>query len=181
MPSGTKRGVVRSSRFVQRPVFHVYVMLLQCPVHLHTPRDTTAFAHHSREVHPIADITVRPRKAVAELEEPRAPLQRRSRCAVTCIGCACIAAKLVLVGKARVELPCQGLLRPTRTDAQAAGIHVVKVVGLPRRQSLTAAALVCVEVFCIGVERAARRAAGIAAVGVDILPARNPRHGEGIA
>ena len=28
---------------------------------------------------------------------------------------------------------------------------------------------------------AARRAAGIAAVGVDILPARNPRHGEGIA
>lgn len=29
MPSGTKRGVVRSSSFVQRPVFHVYVMLLQ--------------------------------------------------------------------------------------------------------------------------------------------------------
>jgi len=29
MPSGTKRGVVRSSGFVQRPIFHVYVMLLQ--------------------------------------------------------------------------------------------------------------------------------------------------------
>ena len=29
MPSGKKRGVVRSSGFVQRPVFHVYVMLLQ--------------------------------------------------------------------------------------------------------------------------------------------------------
>ena len=29
MPSGTKRGVVRSSGFVQRPVFHAYVVLLQ--------------------------------------------------------------------------------------------------------------------------------------------------------
>ena len=29
IPSGTKRGVVRSSGFVQRPVFHAYVVLLQ--------------------------------------------------------------------------------------------------------------------------------------------------------
>ena len=29
MPAGTKRGVVRSSSFVRRPVFHVYVVLLQ--------------------------------------------------------------------------------------------------------------------------------------------------------
>ena len=29
MPSGTKGGVVRSSSFVQRPIFHAYVMLLQ--------------------------------------------------------------------------------------------------------------------------------------------------------